>query len=66
MAEGREANVFAPKLAQRCNALPCFEASEVMQKQEQRVFKAARRLKLSPRKAKWPIRLVLCISTQFI
>ncbi|MCP2036146.1 hypothetical protein L1279_003168 [Planomicrobium sp. HSC-17F08] len=54
---------FATKLAQRCNGLSCPEASVAMQgqKQEQRVFEATRRLKLSPRKAKWPDRLVLCI-----
>ena len=42
----------------------CDEASAAMQ--EQRVFKAARRLKPSPRKAKWTVRLVLCISIHLI
>ena len=32
-----EADLFATKLAQRCNALSCFEASEAMQKQEHNV-----------------------------
>ncbi|MBZ5202761.1 hypothetical protein HU147_16260 [Planomicrobium chinense] len=63
-----QGQAFATKLAQRCNGFSCPEASVAMQgqKQEQRVFEATRRLKLSPRKAKWPDRLVLCIAIHFI
>ncbi|WP_181313650.1 hypothetical protein [Planomicrobium soli] len=39
MGERNSAITFATKLAKRCNALSCFEASAAMQKQEQTVFR---------------------------